>query len=293
MIISVVKETADGMASRVKRTKITSNKVSYPQDVAEIREMKSRYRKIYTHELPPRTLSKKVEASIEGYGLYLGDFFSMSPITVKANKRDIKFANQFFSVLRPTQMELSILVSLLKDLGRTNKRVNNLQYSILYFQQYLGKDFTVYLKKKESSAEQHVPEDWELKMLHDYINSIPDPAKRAFLEALITVLEYTGARDGEVSILNIEDITDNAIFIRKPEKGEPARAIPVDGKPIEVIRNYIKYFRMRTDQRALFTGPSGRINSDALRTRVKRLCTNAGVPRLHTPIPPLVCHYGI
>ena len=82
--------------------------------------------------------------------------------------------------------------------------------------------------------------------------------------------------------MNIDDITDNAIFIRKPEKGEPARAIPVAGKPIEVIRSYIKYFRMRTDQRALFTGPSGRINSDALRTRVKRLCTNAGVPRLHT-----------
>lgn len=113
----MVKETTDGMDSRVKSTKITSSKAFYPQGVAKIKETKARYRKIYTHELPPRMLSKKVEASIDGYGLYLGDVLSMSPVTVRANQRDIKFLNQFFSVLRPTQMELSVLTSLLKDLS--------------------------------------------------------------------------------------------------------------------------------------------------------------------------------
>lgn len=55
--------------------------------------------------------------------------------------------------------------------------------------------------------------------------------------------------------------------------------------PYEVIKNlkeYIERYRSKTDQRALFTGPRGRVSVDALRKKIRDLGHDAGVPKLHS-----------
>ncbi len=97
---------------------------------------------------------------------------------------------------------------------------------------------------------------------------------------LILKLLTMGLRVGEVSALNIEDIENQILHIKESKSGA-SRDLHITKKLQEEIERYIRNHRIKSDNKALFTTPQGRISTKTIRQIVKEAGRKAGVEWLH------------
>ncbi|MCL4343193.1 MAG: hypothetical protein M1267_05025 [Candidatus Thermoplasmatota archaeon] len=78
------------------------------------------------------------------------------------------------------------------------------------------------------------------------------------------------------------------------EKSEALKVLRVRQNVISDLMDYARVFRPATNQRALFTGPKGKMSADRLRLVVKKIGMEAGIPKLHSDaFGPQGCHKSI
>ncbi|RJP46205.1 MAG: hypothetical protein C4584_01895 [Armatimonadetes bacterium] len=80
------------------------------------------------------------------------------------------------------------------------------------------------------------------------------------MSAVIELLLQTGIRIGELSKVNLEDITlegENPTLYIRPEEGSVERSIPLNHSAVEALKKYIE-IRPKTQNKSLFVTKTGR-----------------------------------
>ncbi len=206
-----------------------------------------------------------------------------SVTTARTAVRAIRFLQKSLDVDSCSQEDLMRFVRAQIQKKRRNKTVENQMQALRYYRQFTGNPIEVVKLRKQKSSEAWVPDDNDVSRIFRYVRGIKDPAKRSLYTTLVYVLAYTGARIGEVSGIDLQDVMEkeSAIYIRA-EKNEPSRMLVVPASVMSAISNHVDNYRSSTDPRALFSGPKGRMSPDRLRMIVKKIGKEAGVPRLHS-----------
>lgn len=124
-----------------------------------------------------------------------------------------------------------------------------------------------------------IPEDEDVMKILRYADNQKNRESAARDGAVFRILFSGALRIGEVSMLNLDDIRENGIFVHS-EKGESDSVVGLSDDALQSIRKYIENYRRPTDPKALFTGPSGRIDSEYLRQHISTAGKQA-VPRFH------------
>ena len=124
-----------------------------------------------------------------------------------------------------------------------------------------------------------IPEDEDVRKIIRAADSLKNRETAARDGAVMRILFSGGLRIGEVSMLNLEDVRENGIYVHS-EKGESDSIVGLSDDALESIRRYVDLYRRPTDPKALFTGPIGRIDSEYLRQHISALGKKA-VPQFH------------
>lgn len=206
-----------------------------------------------------------------------------SVTTARTAVRAIRFLQKSMDVDSCSQEDIMRFVRSQVQKKRRNKTIENQMQALRHYRQFTGNPVEVVKLRKQKSSEAWVPDDSDVSRIFRYVRGIKDPAKRSLYTTLVYVLAYTGARIGEISGIDLQDVMEkeSAIYIRA-EKNEPSRMLVVPASVISAIMNHVNNYRPATDPRALFPGPKGRMSPDRLRMIVKKIGREAGVPRLHS-----------
>ena len=124
-----------------------------------------------------------------------------------------------------------------------------------------------------------IPEDEDVMKILRYADNQKNRESAARDGAVFRILFSGALRIGEISLLNLDDLRENGIFVHS-EKGESDSVVGLSDDALQSIRKYIENYRRPTDPKALFTGPSGRIDSEYLRQHISTAGKQA-VPRFH------------
>ena len=147
---------------------------------------------------------------------------------------------------------------------------------------------------------------WEIKIMEysvrtDTLPKVPTTAEvKAILHArwqspattfrnrLILMYLFMGLRVSEVVSLNIEDVSEKGIHIRNTKAGA-SRMITMPSQLWKETQEYIQNYRVISDDKALLTGPKGRLTTQTIRKICKESGKQAGVPWFH---PHAARHYA-
>ena len=124
------------------------------------------------------------------------------------------------------------------------------------YMKYIGRDIHLKLWHTRSEREIYVPSDEDVKKILAY--EWPDPAITR-RNQLIIRYAFLALRREEIAALNVGDVSENWISIRD-SKMNVSRKIPMPKEVWALTREYIKYYRVASDDYALFTTSKGRIN---------------------------------
>ena len=142
-----------------------------------------------------------------------------------------------------------------------------------------GISFQIPKFKEPRTTIKWIPEDEDVMRILKYADNQKNRESAARDGAVLRILFSGALRIGEVSMLNLDDIRDNGIFVHS-EKGESDSVVGLSDDALKSIRRYVDNYRRPNDTQALFTGPSGRINSEYLRQHISSVGKKA-VPRFH------------
>lgn len=163
--------------------------------------------------------------------------------------------------------------------GRQPHSLNHYIKSMNRWMRFRGFE-TKFKKYREQYKPRRIPTTSDLKQLLKVI-------KDKMLRTIVYFLSMSGLRASELCNLNLDDIDWKNQMIIVRGKGNKIRYVPLpakvlSGKNVPSLQNYIKYHRLNTDKKALFTTPSGRLTPARLRAMIKAAARNAGLPWLHT-----------
>ena len=146
-------------------------------------------------------------------------------------------------------------------------------------------------KYRETAKPRRIPLTNDLKKLMDTCKNSTPIDKRD--RTIIFTLYKMGLRAMELCNLNLDDIDwiNGTMTIRG--KGGKIRYLPIPhdllkGKNVPSLLNYVKYWRLDTDKKALFTTQKGRLSPVYLRSIIKKRARQAGIPWIH---PHSLRHY--
>ena len=142
-----------------------------------------------------------------------------------------------------------------------------------------GIPFSIPRFKEPKVSINWIPEDVDVLKIIKFADNQKNREIAARDGAVMRILFSGGLRIGEVVTLNLEDIRENGIFVHS-EKGESEAIVGLSDDALSSIRKYVDLYRRQTDPKALFTGPSGRIDYEFLRQHISRVGKKA-VPHFH------------
>ncbi len=129
---------------------------------------------------------------------------------------------------------------------------------------------------KTYKADETVQECPTVEQVGKVWDNLPSARERA----IFALMAFMGLRVGEVRNLNLSDIKDGRIILRKT-KGHRGDIVPMVHRAIEpAINAYLKE-RRPTDSEALFTSTRGRISVDWLKHLIKNEFNDNGFPQFH------------
>ncbi len=124
-----------------------------------------------------------------------------------------------------------------------------------------------------------IPDDEDVRKIIKFVDEQKNREVAARDGAIMRILFSGALRIGEVSMLNLEDIKENGIFVHS-EKGEADSLVGLSDDAIKSVEKYVSLYRRPTDMRALFTGPNGRLDAEYLRRHISEIGKKA-VPMFH------------
>ena len=104
--------------------------------------------------------------------------------------------------------------------------------------------------------------------------------------AMFELLYSSGLRLSELTGLDLTDLDCAARFVRVTGKGSKQRDLPVGGKAIDAIREWLQFREdvRLVDSRALFVSQRGlRISSRSVQVRLKKWAQEKGIPSNVSP----------
>ena len=165
-----------------------------------------------------------------------------------------------------------------QEMRRGKVALNHDIKAINLYMKFLGReDIHLKLWHTRSEKEIYIPSEEDMKKILAY--KWPDPAitKR---NQLIIRYAFLALRREEIANLNIGDVSEKWINIRD-SKMNVSRKIPIPKEIWNLTQEYIRYYRIASDDYALFTTSKGRINVKTVGALFWNIGKDLGIP-LHT-----------
>ncbi len=225
---------------------------------------------------------KKYLSEFQDWALFDGKY---SPSTISRDVRKIKEISSKINVIHPTQEDLrSYFLDKIKS-GAKKQTLNVTRKAVQKWCRFLnlthhaGIEFAIPKFKEPRTSIKWIPSNSEVLKIIRFADDQKNRETAARDGAVIRILFSGGLRIGEVVTLNLDDLRENGIFVHS-EKGESDTIVGLSDDAIQSIQRYIDLYRRKTDQKALFTGPRGRIDYEYLRQHISTMGKKA-VPQFH------------
>ena len=107
------------------------------------------------------------------------------------------------------------------------------------------------------------------------------------IETEIMLFSDGGMRVSELVRANLKELSKKGLLIRS-SKNEANRNVALSDKTIEILKDYIKNYRINSDPYALITGRKGRLTTGIIEQEIKEAGKKAEIYALH---PHVLRHY--
>ena len=165
-----------------------------------------------------------------------------------------------------------------QEMRRGKVALNHDIKAINAYMKFMGKeDIHLKLWHTRSEREIYVPSDEDVKKILAYEWPNPAITRR---NQLIVRYAFLALRREEIAALNVGDVSENWINIRD-SKMNVSRKIPMPKEVWKLTEEYIRYYRIATDDYALFTTSKGRINVKTIGAIFWEIGKTLNIP-LHT-----------
>ena len=211
----------------------------------------------------------------------------LSPSTVTATIRKLKYLERHGINLLADEKELkkqvySHFAERIRK-GTSGKTLNDYVKALNRWCKFRELDVK-FKKYRESTPPRRIPTTEDIRRILDTCKGRNPIDKRD--KTIIYFMCQTGLRIAEVCNLNLDDIDWEHEIITVIGKGDKTRIIPLPhrvlyGRTVPSLANYIKYWRLPTDKKAVFTTKNGRISTAYLRIIIKNRAIQAGLPWIH------------
>ena len=225
---------------------------------------------------------------------YLGAEKGLSPNTLEAYARDIRFLFQFLHA-RKLSSAVSVNTESILDFLREMKDKKYAAASLCRLVVSL-KMFFRYLKREniitaDPTLHLDSPKFWQLipevLTIAEVSKLLTMPDRSSLIgardQAILDVLYASGLRVSEVCSLNLFDVADD--YVRVKGKGNKERVVPIAGQAVLAIDFYLTNFRKNSDkQEALFLTTRGkRIDRITIWQRLKHYAKKAEISKNISP----------
>jgi integrase/recombinase XerC len=208
-----------------------------------------------------------------------------STSTIVRDVRKIKELSSMMNVISPDLEKVrSYFLDRIRS-GAKRQTLNVTRKAMLKWFRFLnekhgaGISFSIPKFKEPRVSIDWIPDDEDVRKILKFADNQKNRESAARDGAVLRILFSGGLRIGEVAMLNIDDLRENGIFVHS-EKGESDSIVGLSDDAIQSIRRYVDLYRRPTDPKALFTGPSGRIDAEYLRQHISILGKKV-VPQFH------------
>lgn len=157
-------------------------------------------------------------------------------------------------------------VAALKKLSQQNLSERSLARKLSVWRQYCAwleqhdlLNENLMLNLKAPKPPERLPKAWQQETLNQMLdNDTENDALSQRDHAIIELFYGSGLRLSELHDLNLQDILLDEAWVSVIGKGNKQRRVPLAGKSIAAIREYLKIRIAATGEQALFTGKTGR-----------------------------------
>lgn len=197
---------------------------------------------------------------------------------IRKTRRPATYNGYRFSLAKfphATEDEVIDYIDKSPDKGSTKKANLRVLRIALEYNGALTKGLSRIIRSyKPDESLQECPTDDEIETIWRRLEAPRD-------RLMFALMTYMGLRVGEVSRLNLEDITDDRRLILRKTKGHRPDVLPIlHVRVIDSIDAY-REKRLPTDRRALFTTPYGRMSLARIKGRFREIFRAAGMPQYH------------
>ena len=224
--------------------------------------------------------SGDLESKLQEFRVWSMTDGGFSRQSVPKQIRTIRRFGKATDMLNVNREEIIKMILRQSEKGIKPQTLNHVIYDLEAWSRFLGSNVRFPRFKESRAADPWVPKDEEVERIRRAARNNPDRSIAMRNGILMDVLFFGGVRIGELIQINLEDVEEDGIKIRS-EKGEAPRKIGLPEKLLDEIREYINYYRSRTDRNALFTTKRGRVNYQYARNICHVEGTRAGVPKFH------------
>ena len=225
---------------------------------------------------------KQMLDEFQDWALFDGKY---SASTIVRDVRRIKELSAVMNVISPNLDDVRAYFLEKIRSGAKRQTLNVTRKALLKWFRFLndshgkGISFSIPKFKEPRISVGWIPDDEDVRRILKLADNQKNRESAARDGAVLRILFSGGLRIGEVAMLNLDDLRENGIFVHS-EKGEMDSIVGLSDDAINSIRRYVNLYRRPTDQKALFTGPAGRIDAEYLRQHISRLGKKA-CPQFH------------
>ncbi len=230
-----------------------------------------------------------MESEILNFLTYLGSEKGLSPKTLEAYGRDLRFFAHFLGEMKVgdvTSEKIIFYFQSLKEKGIASSSLCRALVAVKVFFRFLKRERisndnpTLFLESPKMW--QLIPEVLTVSEVTRLLEA-PDreSAEGARDRAILQVIYASGLRVSELCGLSIGDVSDHQIRVRG--KGRKERVIPIAASAVQAVDDYLARFR-KEGEGALFLSRGGRpMSRITVWERVKFYAKKAGITKKISP----------
>lgn len=247
-----------------------------------------------------------VGMGLDGLAAYLDAYLEnivregKSEHTVAAYRRDLE---ELFALLAqmpsedeggvPQDLSRRDFTAALRRLSQRGLNARTLARKLSSWRQYcvwlverglLHTDPTADIKppKQPERVPKALPQEWLNRMLDLPVDGGDPLAVRD--HALFELMYGSGLRVSEIHGLNADDVYLDEAWVHVTGKGRKQRQVPLTGKSVEALKNYLPLRQTASDGKALFTGRNGtRLSQRQIQKRLESWAAQNGDGRHISP----------
>ena len=201
---------------------------------------------------------------------------SYSKSTIIRDSRKIRELSRYFDILHPTIDDVREYFISSLEKGTKKQSMNVTRKCLMKWFRFLnekhhaGIDIRIPKQSEQKNTIKWIPTNEEARKIIRQADIQKNREIAARDGAIMRIIFSGGLRIGEVPRINLSDIRKNGIFVHS-EKGEADSIVGLSDDAMSCINRYVENHRRPTDPKALFTGPSGRIDAEYIRQHISQL----------------------